>query len=156
MQRDCRFMGLGRRLFMLACVPLLGGCGGRPAGYPETAPVRGRVTLGGEPLGGAAISFIPAKGRSSAGLTDLSGYYELHYAGRIKGAMLGKHRVSISYNVPDEKRIQSRYGETLRAEGDYQAPLIESLPERYYGATSELTAEVTSGPNTVDFALLLD
>lgn len=67
--------------------------------------------------------------------------------------MLGKHRVSISRPVPDQQHVLTEYEQELRDQGHYQGPLIESLPSCYQGATSELTAEVVSGLNTVDFAL---
>lgn len=146
--------GLSGGLLALVVVgPSLAGCGGRPAGYPETAPVSGVVTLDGEPLEGASVSFIPAAGRSSSGQTDSSGRYELYYTGRIKGAMLGKHRVSISRPVPDQRHVFTEDERELREQGHYQGPLIESLPSCYHGVTSELTAEVVAGRNTVDFAL---
>lgn len=131
----------------------IAGCGGRPSGYPETAPVMGVVTLNGTPLEGATVSFSPAAGRSSSGRTDSSGRYELYYTGRIKGAMLGKHRVSISRQVPDDQHKLTPYEQELQAEGNYWAPLIESLPERYHGRTSGLTAEVSAGRNLIDFEL---
>ena len=146
--------GLSGGLLALVVVgPFIAGCGGRPAGYPETAPVSGRVTLDGEPLEGASVSFIPAAGRSSSGQTDSSGRYQLYYTGRIKGAMLGKHRVSISRQVPDQQHVLTEDEQELREQGHYQGPQIESLPPCYHGSTSELTAEVTAGRNTVDFAL---
>jgi len=52
------------------CVVPLAGCGGKPAGYPDTAPVNGTITLDGAPLEGASVSFSPVDGRSSSGKTD--------------------------------------------------------------------------------------
>lgn len=113
------------------------GCSNNPAKYPETGAVSGTVTLDGEPLEGAAVSFIPAEGRPSKGKTDAQGKYVLRYAGGIQGAMLGPCKVSITKTVADEAT------ETM----------VEMLPARYIGAESELTAEVTDGQNTFDFAL---
>ena len=135
------------------CGLVLAGCGGRPAGYPETAPVRGVVMLDGKPLIGASVSFVPAAGRSSAGMTDDDGRYELSYTGRIKGAMLGSHRVMLSKRVPDSAYQMSAQEKEMLASGDYFLPLVEMLPERYHGIESELSAEVKPGRNVIDFEL---
>jgi len=135
------------------CGLVLAGCGGRPAGYPETAPVRGVVTLDGKPLAGASVSFVPAAGRSSAGMTDDDGRYKLFYTGRIKGAMLGSHRVMLSKRVPDAAYQMTAQEKEMLASGDYILPLAELLPKRYRGIDSELSAEVEAGRNVIDFEL---
>ena len=140
-------------VFVGVCGLMLAGCAGRPADYPETAPVRGVVTLDGKPLTGASVNFVPAAGRSSAGMTDDDGRYELSYTGRIKGAMLGSHRVMLSKRVPDSAYEMSPQEKEMLANGDYFLPLVEMLPERYRGSESELSAEVESGRNVIDFKL---
>ena len=129
------------------------GCGGKPAGYPDTAPVTGTVTLDGAPLEGARISFAPVEGRSSSGRTDAQGKYELNYTGAIKGAMLGTHRVTISKPVPDTDYKPSADELEAYQQAEFVPPMIESLPERYLGKTSELSAEVKPTDNVIDFAL---
>ena len=130
-----------------------GGCGGRPTGFPETAPVTGTVTLDGSPLEGATVSFLPAEGRSSVGTTDGAGRYRLVFTGAVSGAVLGPHHVSVSKQAPDPAFKPTKEQQEMLKEGDFLIPLVELIPSRYQGRASELTAEVTAGRNTLDFAL---
>ena len=143
-------------LVLLACLVGVSGCGRRPQGYPETAPVSGRVTLDGKPLAGATICFSPPEGRSSSATTDQAGWYELSYAGRVKGAMPGRNRVTISKPVPDDPANLTQEERALLEAGEFSLPFVELLPDRYRGKTSELTADVEPGRNTHDFDLTSD
>jgi hypothetical protein len=147
-----RLFALPCSMGVLALISLVG-CGGNPAGYPATAPVTGTVTLDGVPLEGASITFSPARGRSSSGTTDAEGKYELNYTGAIQGAMLGTHRVMISKWITDPDYVPTAEEREWVKEGEYQLPSIESLPERYRGKASELSAEVKDTKNVIDFAL---
>lgn len=138
------------------CVVILAGCGGNPADYPDTAPVTGTVTLDGQPLEGARVSFTPQEGRSSSGTTDAQGKYELNYTGDIKGSMLGTARVSISKEIPDPDFVAPPAPKLEEGELDPGPPepdMINSLPDRYRGRDSELSAEVKDGVNVIDFDL---
>jgi hypothetical protein len=74
------------------------GCGGSSH---KTAPVSGKVTLNGQPLAGATVTFQPVASGSQAdvglgsyGVTDEQGKYALQVVGtERKGAVVGKHRV---------------------------------------------------------------
>ena len=78
-----------------------GGCGSGRYEF-ETVPVEGVVTLNGEPLPDALVTFLPENGRPASGRTDDSGRYELVYLEGKPGALPGKHKVSISTAVePD-------------------------------------------------------
>ena len=133
-------------LLLLICglctVFVVSGCGGPPPG-PDLGTVTGTVTLDGKPLADASITFTPANGRPSVGTTDASGKYTLSYTIQKPGAMLGKHKVTITTQKPasggegDEPAVRGRE---------------ELLPAKYH-AESELTADVQAGPNTIDFAL---
>lgn len=90
----------------LLLLALAGGCGGGGA----VAPVSGRVTLGGQPLADAVVTFQPIREQDAAaqvvggsvGRTDASGRYELRLVAPDKpGAAVGKHRVSISTATAD-------------------------------------------------------
>ena len=139
------------------------GCGGN-AGYPDTAPVTGTVTLDGEPLEGAKVSFAPVEGRHSTGKTNAEGKYELRYTGAIKGAMLGTHRVMIEKKIPDPggaptdpERSAIENATDLDTESSeplaIPTSMIDAVPERYRGKTSELSAEVKDTDNVIDFEL---
>ena len=95
--------------FMLLC---LTGCSTQQ-GPPPLAPIRGQVTLDGQPLAGAGVAFRQAGSRGSAALTDENGRYELTFHRELKGAVLGEHRVYIgtaSSEEPDKpERVPARY-----------------------------------------------
>ena len=88
-----------RRAWILFLLPLLAaGCGGG-----SHAPVSGKVTLDNKPLANAAITFQPvasqgseAAGLSSSAITDANGQFTLKCADGKAGAVVGKHRVSIT------------------------------------------------------------
>ncbi|MFW6172061.1 MAG: carboxypeptidase-like regulatory domain-containing protein, partial [Planctomycetota bacterium] len=85
-----RVVGAGLVLVSLFCL----GCGDSG---PERGYVEGTVTMDGEPLPDAVVTFQPEDtGRPSYGKTDENGHYELQYTSDKKGALVGMHRVTIS------------------------------------------------------------
>lgn len=134
----------------LACgfalgVLLLAGCGASPY---ELAPVSGRVTLDGNALAGARVSFEPQAaqgadivGPGSFAVTDDNGRYVLATVDKQAGAVIGKHRVAIgtSQHSPDRTKM-----EVIRE---------EEVPARY-NTESQLTFDVpTGGSDAADFEL---
>ncbi len=81
---------------------------------PPLTEVHGTVTLDGQPLPRATVTFLPVdQGRASRAMTDDAGYYELRYLRDIRGAMMGTHQVIIttaSEEVPREL-LPARYNE---------------------------------------------
>jgi len=133
-------MRLDRAFAAVAILALLwiAGCGGSG---PELGRVTGTIKLGGQPLEGATVEFQPeTSGSPSYATTDAEGYYELAYLPGQPGALLGKHRVSIS-----TFRQQSNPDGTTTT-------LPERLPAKY-NAETELVREVQSGKNAIDFEL---
>lgn len=135
-------MKIVRSAVVVACVGclLLGGCG---PGGPPLGQVEGTVTLDGVPLPGAKVIFTPVDGgRASMAVTDGRGYYQLEFAGGEKGAIVGKHKVSIS---------------TFEAgELDDTGKLVGHVPERVpakYNRETTLEREVKRGRNVIDFEL---
>ena len=124
-----------RPMQSLACGILLvfyvAGCG--PAG-PDVVEVSGRITKGGRPVSNVVVQFYPDKGRPSAARTDDDGHYELEFSEDIpKGAMPGKHRVSLHVvqeridqpiNLKDPK-YHSDMPEILRNFGDWKTTKLE-------------------------------
>jgi len=110
------------------------GCGG------NLGKVSGTVSLDGEPVEGALVTFEPqAGGRMSYGRTDTSGNYTLVYTNEEDGAEIGKHRVIIEG----------------KADGDPDQGIVnraEYIPAEY-NSQSTLTAEVSGGKQTHDFKL---
>ncbi len=117
---------------LLGIIPL--GCGG--ASGPPLGKVSGTITLDGQPLAGASVSFSPMDGgRSSTGVTDSSGHYSLEYSLDKSGALVGEHEV----------RIHS-------AEFTGEAAKDPVVPERY-NSKSELKGTVDKSGSTLDFEL---
>jgi hypothetical protein len=108
----------------------LAGCG---SDGPQMAPVRGRVTLDGQPLPEASVVFQAPGTAPSGGYTDKSGNYELIYKRGVKGALIGMHRVTILEN-------------TQRTLGPQRVPAR-------YNHQSELEREVKPGDNEINFEL---
>ena len=77
----------------------------RDARLPDLVPVEGQVTLDGEPLANAAVSFLPVgntAGRGAAALTDDQGIYHLQEQDGTPGVATGSYQVVISKLVkPD-------------------------------------------------------
>lgn len=132
---------------LLSCFALLGvaGCGGGP----ETAPVTGIVTLDGDPLPGAAITFSPesTEGSTSHGMTDAQGKYSLMFTRDKSGAMIGKHNVLIE--IGDAGGGSSESCDPCPPPDAGPRP---KLPQKYR-QPGALTAEVVSGKNEIDFPL---
>jgi hypothetical protein len=90
-------------LVVLLLSPLLlasAGCGNR-----NLSKVEGVVTLDGEPLQGALVSFVPVgQGRAASGLTDSNGYFRLTTLSTDDGAVPGEYKVIIAYDDNPEER----------------------------------------------------
>ena len=134
-----------------ACVLLivsgfLVGCGGAPAAtpLPETVPVTGVITLDGQPIAAAAVTFIPqgqTKGIECQGTTDEGGRYQLQQQHGAEGAPPGSYKVVIS--------------RLLRGEGAGAGGIaVESLPPRYSDVrVSQLTAVIPQAGGEFNFDL---
>jgi hypothetical protein len=99
--------------------------------------------LGGEPLAGAVVSFMPddEQGLPTLAVTDGQGVYTLAQTVDQSGAPVGKYTVRIT-----------TYREG-RPEGD---PPMPGVPERVpaqYNLRTALTAEIGPEENVIDFEL---
>lgn len=111
---------------------------------PETVRAEGIVTFENQPLEGAAISFIPEKGRPASGFTDASGHFVLRTFEKDDGAIVGSHTVMITKVTSDAKKSDDLYAEQKSV-----------IPEKYGDLKkSGLTATVSaSGENKFTFDL---
>jgi hypothetical protein len=107
------------------------GCGGDSVQLGE---VKGTVTVDGQPVEGLEVRFNPEEGGTSLGYTQADGSYELSFPGGAKGAVVGRHTVSV-----------------MAAETDDGSAKVE-IPVRY-NEESELTFEVKSGENTYNIEI---
>jgi hypothetical protein len=99
----------------------------------DVAPVTGRITLDGKPLGFAQVIF-QQEGKSAASSgTDKDGRYDLYYKRGVRGAPVGPNRVTV-----------------LPGPDPFPRGLV--IPPRY-NSESKLQADVKSGPNEFNFDL---
>jgi len=127
-----------RKVYLVLLLPLFIGCGG------QYVPVSGRITLNGEPLADAYVTFQPVGGGNlepgpgSYAKTDADGRFTLRVVGDERsGARVGPHMVSISAYTgavpePTEERV---------------ARIENLVPERYNTETT-LRFEVPAGGTT--------
>lgn len=143
--------GRAARLGLAAAVAVLGaGCG---RSLPRTSEVRGRVTLDGGPLEGAAILFQPMDGGVPArGSSTADGAFVLSTFQEGDGAVPGRYRVAVS---KVEVTGVAATPDGLSGPGTPGGVKERSLiPKRYADpATSGLTAEVGGGPTEVTLGI---
>lgn len=134
---------------------IFAGCG---RGGPELASVTGKVTLDGKPLQNAIITFTPLDGGvASSGTTSEDGTYSL-VCPLGKGALVGKHRISVHSQPPGSidsaggvDEDDPKYGTGWDASA--RAPVfIDPIPARY-NINSELVRDVKPGKNVIDLEL---
>ncbi len=115
-------------------------------GKSDISSVEGTITMDGEPLVGASVTFFPPGGRPSGARTDEDGKYVLNYSGGRKGALPGKNRIKISTQAdPYEDEA-----------GNPVAATPETIPMMYNTRTT-LEFEVIDGEkNVADFDLKSD
>lgn len=138
---------------MLALALLVGCSTGPRMDYSsiELVDASGSITLDGQPLANAVVTFDGDDGQFSYGLTDAAGHYTLQFDSVKQGVKTGKTTVRISttrkilgLNSEDEGG-----GEDPKA----KAPAaVERVPEKY-NRNSELTVEVTPDRTEYDFDL---
>jgi len=103
--------------------------------------VSGTITLDGEPLKHAVITFQPQGGRPAFGKTGEDGTYTMMYSASEAGATIGVNKVSISNG-----------GERRNEETDEVWYQKEEVPPKY-NARTELEFDVQPGTQTHDFLL---
>src|SRR3954468_4165495 len=131
-------------------VALAVGCG------PGTkfAPVSGRVTLNGQPLANAPVSFQPivegggiAPAPGSTGRTNANGEYTLLCADGRPGAWVGRHRVTIT-------AVAEQVGDTDgRAAPRGGWPQADKVPARFNRDSKEEFSISQGGTDKADFLL---
>ena len=127
---------------------------------PERGVVRGAVTAGGKPVPQGVIRFHPqAGGRPATGTLASDGTYTLTTVKPGDGALLGAHRVTIEAKRLEEGEVPRSFDEEAKMVKEGRSSkgkgkLVWLVPQRYTRIeSSDLTAQVESGENRIDFAL---
>jgi hypothetical protein len=123
------------------CLLAATGCNSQPKDMPKIAPVKGTVTMDGEPLPHVDVTFFSEEGGQVAGgTTNDAGGYELRFSGRHMGAKIGPNTVRIT--TPPSPEVPG-------------APAWKEKVPAKYNSKSQLKADVKPGPepNTFDFEL---
>ncbi|QDU37705.1 hypothetical protein Mal4_20210 [Maioricimonas rarisocia] len=134
-------MFIPKRILTAVLGLILVGCGSEAKDLPDLGSVSGVVKIDGEPTEDVIVTFAPVSGgRSSTGITDSSGYYELNFNSTTSGAIIGQHNVFISSNVEHDPN-------------DPEAPMVPpagNVPRDYQRI--EKQAEVKAGDNEIDLS----
>ncbi|MBA2117512.1 carboxypeptidase-like regulatory domain-containing protein [Bremerella alba] len=131
---------LGFWFILMGAVWCSGCSSAKPSDQPDLGEVSGTVTLDGNPLSDATVSFQSVElGRMASGKTDAQGHYELILLNDTKGAVVGANKVFITTAQPGD---DANPGSAKR----------ETLPKKYH-EKSELTADVKAEPNEFNFDL---
>lgn len=146
-------------------LPVLVGCGGG-SDRPDLVPVKGTVTLDGEPVEGATVYFsCPAAPRSASGVTDSNGNFTLTSYDSGDGAVPGEHVVTIikvaasgQSNVLTQesaKEMMARNTGMMKG-GDLSKAKPELvLPTKYADATTSGEKRTVVAGDVNDFKILL-
>jgi hypothetical protein len=146
--------------FVLGMV--LTGC----SGGPRLGKVSGRVTFNGKPVPTGTIMFYPDAGPAAVGAIGPDGTYTLATIKPGDGAVVGSHRVTIQAttvgpgSLVDPKSFEEEM--QLAQRKDPKAKVLVPgkvdwiVQEKYSRPdTTDLTATVLPGTNTIDFLLPL-
>jgi hypothetical protein len=123
------------------CLGVLG-CGGSVGG-PKPVKVKGTVTLDGQPLPDATVTFLPTnkdEGKQATGMTNSQGSFELTTYSTADGAIPGEYSVVVDYKEsvdlsgegggqPDLKKMFLKFEKNI-AEKKKSKPKIV-VPKKY-------------------------
>lgn len=140
-----------KRVVLLGCLVLiLAGCGG--GDLPELGYVTGRVSIGGQPLAGAIVSFSPVQpGRPSSAETDAEGEYELFYNEDAPGAVVGDHVVTVTRITTTE--LDDLPDDPSEMSAEERALYESSQPLPAAAADGSLKKSVAAGSNEINIEL---
>jgi hypothetical protein len=134
-----RFYGV---FLAIAALPVIAGC--QETG-PETHPVSGKVTIGGQPAEGLQVTFTPLESGKEAASGNIGpgGEYTLYTGVDGKeGAPPGKYKVTLS-DPGDSSYMETGTDPTTIETG--------RVPKEYRNVTTTpKEVEVTAGENTIN------
>lgn len=114
------------------------GCSGATSDRPPVAPVRGTVHYNGRPVEGVTVTFAsPRSPRTSTGMTNANGEFQLTTFDANDGAVVGENVVSIRRDQPasDSKVSEmdaTEYAEAMQSgRGMPRQETKNTIPARY-------------------------
>lgn len=133
---------------MSGCLVALAGCSGSVDG-PDTVPVKGTLTIGGQPANDLLITLAPVDSKLQGASGSVSnGAFELVTGNQGKrGAMVGRYKVVLSAKgTSDQAAAAQKYskGGAAASKSAEKKPFADK-----YGsaATSDKEVEVKAGAN---------
>lgn len=148
---------------MAMCAFASTGCGSGGPAPVKTDMVKGVVTLDGNPVPDAIVTFVPIQdgvGASATGKTDEQGNYTLTAVGAGGGAQIGAGTLPGEYRVgviKDEIANLASLDDANRQEGKpskQEIKVTHVIPQRYNDPLkSELKAKVVAGENNIPLDL---
>jgi hypothetical protein len=146
----------------VVCALVVVGC---PSGTTvDTEKVQGTVTLDGEPVAGATVTFVPVnegQGMSATGVTDAQGKYTLNPVGGGQlaaeagaGTLAGEYYVGVLKSEMDipltEEEAEEQGVEYVAPEGEASGEITHIVPQKYNNPReSGIKVTVTEGENMI-------
>ena len=127
----------------------------KPFNPPALVPVQGTITVDGEPLETATVTFLPTdeEGTLTVGETDAEGFYALQYLGG-DGTATGSYKVSVGYKVSTAGKPLGLGVQSSLVPPDDVIGAQERLPANYSDlGRTVLSAEVPPQGGTFNFDL---
>ena len=135
----CRLSSSRVAWFLLLTAAPIVGCGGSG---PRRYEVSGRVSFAGEKVAEGTIAFVPVEGTQGpkVGANIQQGQYHIDRNG---GPVAGRYRVEITSYHRTGRKLPNLGGQMVVNE------VVNSLPPKYSGETSELVVEIKPGGKNI-------
>lgn len=119
---------------------------------PEVVSVSGKVTREGNPYPNAFLNFEPENGRPSWAQVDNEGNYTAKYDVAQDGAVLGKHKVWISYRSKDprEEMIEKGFAKGKSSRPKNMNEVLSKFGDK---VTTPLIIEITKPVSNLEIKL---
>ncbi|MDO4558170.1 MAG: carboxypeptidase-like regulatory domain-containing protein [Planctomycetia bacterium] len=139
----------------VAVVALFSGCG--PANPLGVVDVSGTVTLDGQPVEGATVTFRAEDGTFGSGRTKADGTYIVTMAASpVPGLPKGSYKVKVvKKDIPpiDMEKLASGSGPDSGSADQKKTEIADLLPKKYDSFDSGLTANIEGATSDCNFEL---
>jgi hypothetical protein len=115
----------------------------------DLVPVSGKVTVGGKPVEGVTVAYVPSgatQGQGASGVTDSEGQYKLvHNATKKEGVAVGDYTVQLSkWVLPDGSPLP-------KDKAPHMAGAVNMISPRWAEFSKANEVKVPAGGTTKDF-----